>query len=377
MHNFLSSQPDLNFHNEEVQAQILEVAKFWLDRGVQGFRLDTSNFYFHDKELRDNPPWGDHPRTDGTVPLNNPYARQRHIYDKTRPDNLAFLERLRALLDQYPETTMVGEIGSDDPFATIAAYTSGNNKLQMAYLFNLLTAEFSTKHIRDVVEELETRIGDGWPCWSFSNHDVMRVMTRWGGANPPPDLAKVLLALLLSMRGSICIYQGEELGLTEADIPFEKLQDPYGIAFWPDFKGRDGCRTPMPWKMREKFGGFSTVEPWLPVPEEHLQRAVEVQEASPASVLNVCRQFLSWRRQHPGLKRGSIRFVDAPDNAIAFVREHEDESILAAFNFSREAVALPSNLKVTPLSGHGFTGKFSARKIELGPYDAFFGNTKT
>ena len=376
MHNFLPSQPDLNFHNEEVQAQILEVAKFWLDRGVQGFRLDTSNFYFHDKELRDNPPWGDSLRTDGTVSLNNPYARQRHIYDKTRPDNLAFLERLRALLDQYPETTMVGEIGSDDPFATIAEYTSGNNKLQMAYLFNLLTAEFSTKRIRDVVEELEARIGDGWPCWSFSNHDVMRVMTRWGGANPAQELAKVLLAMLSAMRGSICIYQGEELGLTEADIPFEKLQDPYGISFWPDFKGRDGCRTPMPWTARGKFGGFSTAEPWLPVPEEHLQRAVDVQEASPASVLNACRQFLVWRRQHPALKRGSIRFVDAPDNAIAFVREHEDESILAAFNFSREPVSLPSSLKVTPLSGHGFTGRWSQRQIDLGPYDAFFGKTK-
>jgi alpha-glucosidase len=280
------------------------------------------------------------------------------------------------LLDQYPETTMVGEIGSDDPFATIAEYTSGNNKLQMAYLFNLLTAEFSTKRIRDVVEELEARIGDGWPCWSFSNHDVMRVMTRWGGANPAQELAKVLLAMLSAMRGSICIYQGEELGLTEADIPFEKLQDPYGISFWPDFKGRDGCRTPMPWTARGKFGGFSTAEPWLPVPEEHLQRAVDVQEASPASVLNACRQFLVWRRQHPALKRGSIRFVDAPDNAIAFVREHEDESILAAFNFSREPVSLPSSLKVTPLSGHGFTGRWSQRQIDLGPYDAFFGKTK-
>ena len=269
MHNFLSSQPDLNFHNEEVQKQILEVARFWLERGVQGFRLDTSNFYFHDKELRDNPPWGDNPRTDGTVALNNPYARQRHIYDKTRPENLAFLKRLRALLNQYPGTTMVGEIGSDDPFATIAEYTSENNKLQMAYLFNLLTREFSAKHIRETMESLEARIGDGWPCWSFSNHDVMRVMTRWGGANPPEDLAKVLIALLLSLRGSVCIYQGEELGLTEADIPFEKLQDPYGIAFWPEFKGRDGCRTPMPWTAQEKFGGFSTVEPWLPFPEEH------------------------------------------------------------------------------------------------------------
>jgi alpha-glucosidase len=136
LHNFLASQPDLNFHNEAVQAQILAVAKFWLDRGVQGFRLDTANFYFHDKLLRDNPPWGDRPRTDGTVPPNNPYARQKHLYDKTRPENLGFLKRLRALLDSYPETTSVGEIASDNPFVTISEYTSGGEGLHMAYLFN-------------------------------------------------------------------------------------------------------------------------------------------------------------------------------------------------------------------------------------------------
>jgi alpha-glucosidase len=377
MHNFLSSQPDLNFHNEEVQAQILEVAKFWLERGVQGFRLDTSNFYFHDQELRNNPPWGDTPRTDGTVPLNNPYARQRHIYDKTRPENLAFLQRLRALLDQYPQTTMVGEIGSDDPFATISEYTSGNNKLHMAYLFNLLTAEFSAKRIRDVVEGLEARIGDGWPCWSFSNHDVMRVMTRWGGANAPEGLAKVLLALLLSMRGSVCIYEGEELGLTEAEIPFEKLQDPYGIIFWPEFRGRDGCRTPMPWTGQEKFGGFSAVEPWLPFPEEHRQRAVDVQESSPDSVLNAFRRFVAWRREHPALRTGSIRFVDAPENVLAFLRQHENESILAAFNLSANSGSLSIPSDVTPLSGHGFSGRSSQREIQLRPYDAFFGRTKS
>jgi alpha-glucosidase len=354
-----------------------EVAKFWLDRGVQGFRLDTSNFYFHDQELRDNPPWGETPRTDGTVPLNNPYARQRHIYDKTRPENLAFLQRLRALLDQYPQTTMVGEIGSDDPFATISEYTSGNNKLHMAYLFNLLTAEFSAKRIRDVVESLEARIGDGWPCWSFSNHDVMRVMTRWGGANPPEGLAKVLLALLLSMRGSVCIYEGEELGLTEADIPFEKLRDPYGIIFWPEFKGRDGCRTPMPWTGQEKFGGFSPVEPWLPFPEEHRQRAVDVQESRPDSVLNAFRRFVAWRREHLALRTGSIRFVDAPDNVLAFLREHENESILAAFNLSASSGSLSIPSDVTPLSGHGFNGGSSQREIQLRPYDAFFGRTKS
>ena len=376
MHNFLSSQPDLNFHNEEVQTQILEEVKFWLDRGVQGLRLDTSNFYFHDKELRDNPPWGDKPRTDGTVALNNPYARQRHMYDKTRPENLGFLRRLRALLDQYPDTTMVGEIGSDDPFGTIAEYTAGGNKLHMAYLFNLLSPEFSARHIRDVVETLEARIGDGWPCWSFSNHDVVRVMTRWGGANPPENLAKVLLALLLSMRGSICIYQGEELGLTEADIPFEKLQDPYGIAFWPVFKGRDGCRTPMPWTAREKFGGFSTVEPWLPVPEEHLERAVDIQEANSASVLNTLRRFLAWRRQHPALVTGGIRFHDAPEAIVAFTRDHETESLLTAFNLSGATASLSIPWDVTPLAGHGFTGTLSELKVTLPPYGAFFGARK-
>jgi alpha-glucosidase len=377
MHNFLSSQPDLNFHNEQVRKQILEVAKFWLERGVQGFRLDTSNFYFHDKELRDNPPWGDTPRTDGTVPLNNPYARQRHIYDKTRPENLAFLKSLRVLLNQYRDTTMVGEIASDDPFATIAEYTSENNKLQMAYLFNLLTREFSAKHIRETVESLEARIGDGWPCWSFSNHDVMRVMTRWGGANPPEDLAKVLIALLLSLRGSVCIYQGEELGLTEADIPFEKLQDPYGIAFWPEFKGRDGCRTPMPWTAQEKFGGFSTVEPWLPFPEDHREHAVDVQESSQSSVLNVCRKFLAWRRQHPALQSGSIHFVDASQDVLAFIREHPKENVLAAFNLGGNLASLAPSMDVTPLEGHGFSGTLSSREIKLPPHSAFFGHVKT
>ena len=374
LHNFLASQPDLNFHNEEVQAQILAVAKFWLDRGVQGFRLDTANFYFHDKLLRDNPPWGDRPRTDGTVPLNNPYARQKHVYDKTRPENLGFLKRLRALLDRYPETTSVGEIASDDPFVTIAEYTSGNAGLHMAYLFNLLSPEFSAQHIRSTVEGLEGLIGNGWPCWSFSNHDVMRVLTRWGGANPPEALAKVLFALLLSLRGSVCIYEGEELGLTEADIPFEKLQDPYGIIFWPDFKGRDGCRTPIPWTAHEEFCGFSAVEPWLPVPEAHRQRAVDIQESGPASVLNACRQFLAFRRQHSALRAGSIRFVDAPDDVLAFIREEENERVLAAFNLSEKPVSFPFDSPVAPLKGHGFSETSAAGRIELPAYGAFFGH---
>jgi alpha-glucosidase len=223
------------------------------------------------------------------------------------------------------------------------------------------------------VEALEDRIGDGWPCWSFSNHDVTRVLSRWGGANPPEALAKVLMALLLSLRGSICIYEGDELGLTEANIPFEKLKDPYGIAFWPDYKGRDGCRTPMPWTAGAEFAGFSSVEPWLPIPEEHRNRAVDVQEASSDSVLNAYRRFLAWRRQHPALRAGSIRFIDVPHNALAFVREHEKEAVLAAFNLSGNPASIPTSSNVTPLAGHGFTEALSQGEIKLPPYGAFFG----
>jgi alpha-glucosidase len=248
----------------------------------------------------------------------------------------------------------------------------------MAYLFNLLTREFSAKHIRDTMEALEDRIGDGWPCWSFSNHDVMRVLTRWGGDNPPEALAKVLMALLLSLRGSVCIYQGDELGLTEANIPFEKLVDPYGIAFWPEFKGRDGCRTPMPWTAGAEFAGFSSAEPWLPIPEEHRRRAVDVQEASPESVLNTCRRFVAWRRQHPALRAGSIRFLQTPGNTLAFHRELGTDRILAAFNLAANPASIepPSDSTITPLGGHGFTQTISEGRIQLPPYGAFYGASR-
>jgi alpha-glucosidase len=378
LHNFLTSQPDLNFHSPQVQDAILEAGRFWLDRGVDGFRLDVVNFYFHDRKLRDNPPWGNRPRTDGAIGKTNPYAFQEHLYDKTQPENIAFLGRLRALLDKYGATTSVGEIGADDPFATMAEYTSGTNRLHMAYIFNLLTNEFGAQHIRTTVEGLEARIGDGWPCWSFGNHDVARVLTRWGGANPPPALGKLLIAVLGSMRGSICVYQGEELGLPEADVPFELLQDPFGITFWPEFKGRDGCRTPIPWSAQGKFAGFSDGAAWLPIPDEHRQRAVDVQEKSADSVLQSYRRFLAWRHQHPALQRGTIRFVDAPENALALVRQHEQEKILAAFNLSAEPVSVPfpRGWEVAPLQGHGFEHGRPGASVELPAYGAFFGNVK-
>src|SRR5690606_15173367 len=139
--------------------------------------------------------------------------------------------------------------------------------------FELLTKDCSATYIRSTVERLEAAMTQGWPCWAVSNHDVERVVSRWGGAAPTAELASQLTALLCSLRGSVCIYQGEELGLTEAEVPFESLQDPYGIAFWPNFKGRDGCRTPMPWDDSDS-AGFSAGKPWLPIPAAHRRLAV-------------------------------------------------------------------------------------------------------
>ena len=227
---------------------------------------------------------------------DNPYAFQYHYYNNTQPENLGFLEDLRRLVDNYPGTATLGEISSEDSLATMAEYTSGP-RLHMGYSFELLTDDFSAAFVRRTVEALEAKLTDGWPCWAISNHDVKRVLSRWGGDRPTPDLAKLLTALVASLRGSVCIYQGEELGLPEAEIAFDHLRDPYGIAFWPNFKGRDGCRTPMPWN-EGNGAGFSTATPWLPIPEADRAMSVSGQEADPESVLNGFREFMRWRRNH-------------------------------------------------------------------------------
>lgn len=333
LHNFLSSQPDMNFHNDEVVEQVLSDVEFWLKRGVDGFRLDTANFYYHDAELRDNPANTEIREGSIGVRLDNPYAYQQHIYDKTRPENIGFLRKLRALLDKYPGTTTVGEVGCDRSLQTMADYTADGDKLHMAYSFDLLTEQSSPAFIRHTIETIEAGLGDGWPCWSVGNHDVNRVMSRWGAANAPADQAKMLMVLLLTLRGSICVYQGEELGLTEAALAYEDLVDPYGINFWPEFKGRDGCRTPMPWQARIPNAGFSTVKPWLPVPVEHHERAVSEQQTG-TSILAAYQQFLAWRQAQPVIQKGDIRFVYSDDSSLVFERSYQDTKLLIAINMA-------------------------------------------
>jgi alpha-glucosidase len=334
LHNFLASQPDLNFHNPDVQDALLDAAEFWLERGVDGFRLDAVNYYFHDRELRDNPPL---PRgASHDVPDTNPYGYQDHLHDKSQPENLVFLARLRALLDRYGARMAVGEVGDGErSLKTVAAYTGGGDKLQMCYTFDLLGPEFSAAHIRKCVGAFFEAVEEGWVCWAFSNHDVVRHVSRWTKPGGDPDaVARFSIALLVALRGSICLYQGEELGLTEADIAFEDLRDPYGIRFWPAFKGRDGCRTPMVWEHAAPNAGFSTAKPWLPVPPNHAARAVDVQAADPASVLAFYRAALAFRHGHDVLRAGAMAFLDSGESVLAFTRALDGRTLLCAFNFS-------------------------------------------
>jgi len=373
LHNFLTSQPDLNFHHPEVRAASLDNIRFWLDRGVDGLRLDAINFCFHDRQLRDNPPKPPEARVGRGFSADNPYAFQYHHYNNTQPENLAFLLELRALLDRYPDIAALGEISAEDSLATMAEYTSGH-RLHMGYSFELLTEDCSAAYIRGTVERLEAQMREGWPCWAISNHDVTRVASRWGGDSPSSALPTLLTAMICSLRGSVCVYQGEELGLTEAEIPYDVIQDPYGKAFWPNFKGRDGARTPMPWDESE-HAGFSRVRPWLPVPDEHRNRSVETQDAAPDSPLNRFRRFMRWRKSQPALVHGSIRFLDAPEPLLAFVREHEGRSMLMAFNLSGEGQAwdMPSEFHSTDIAGHGLSaGRVEGRRIQLPPHGGIF-----
>lgn len=375
LHNFLTSQPDLNFHNPAVQDALLATVKFWLDLGVDGYRLDTANFYFHDAQLRDNPGKGapDPGNPDPAVNPYNPYAWQRHLYDKSRPENLPFLQRLRALLDQYPDTTMVGEIGDDDGLARVAEYTAGGDKLHMAYCFDLLGPLKDAPFLHGVLSRFNEIVGDGWPCWALSNHDCERSATRWGGPTPDPRQLRLMAAFQASLRGTVCLYQGEELGLPEAQLRFEELQDPYGITLWPQYKGRDGCRTPMPWSADAPQAGFSdATRTWLPVAASHHALAVDRQQGQGDSLLAFYTQLLHWRRQQPALIRGTLDLLPLHPQVLAFVREDGPQRLLCAFNFSDQPATLPLPAGWTGaalLAGSGLTGaRFEGGTLHFEPW---------
>ncbi|MBI4922342.1 MAG: alpha-glucosidase [Devosia nanyangense] len=377
MHNFLASQPDLNFHNPDVQDAMLDGMRFWLERGIDGFRLDTVNFYFHSLGLQSNPVVKPEDFNASTAPAVNPYNFQEHLYDKSQPENIAFLRRLRKLMDEYGDKATVGEIGdSQHQLEVMAAYTSGTDKLHMAYTFDYLGGEFSAAHFKKSIELTEAQAPEGWICLAFSNHDVVRHISRWATHGQQEEFTRLAATLLLSMRGSVCLYQGEELGLTEAELAFEDLVDPYGIEFWPQFKGRDGCRTPMVWQTQSQLGGFTTAtRAWLPVPADHLTKAVDRQVRDPHSVLSHYRAMLAFRHQHPALIKGTIETLDGPEGVLAFLRQEGTERLYCVFNMSEKAVIVPvpAGFDPAPSGAPGIADEPIEAALSLAPFGAYIG----
>ncbi|MEZ5939205.1 MAG: alpha-glucosidase family protein [Hyphomonadaceae bacterium] len=327
LHNFLPTQPQFNFRNADVRAAMLDTAKFWLERGVDGFRLDVANYYVHDAALRDNPPSG---RVDPALPRD----MQVHQYNSNQHETLAFLSELRALTDSYGDRMMVAELAPGSQ-PLMAEYTAGPTRLHTAYAFDFLGEWPGVERFAEIIAAWGEGPDEGWPSWAFCNHDVARVATRWGEAIGAPldRAAPLFMALLMSLRGTIFIYQGEELGLPEGEVPFDRLQDPWGIAGWPAFKGRDGCRTPMPWDADAPNAGFSSAEPWLPTDARQQALAVSVQEGEKGSMLRRTRSMIELRKDGPALSAGSMKVVHAGDKLLVIERRSKGQRVQMAFNF--------------------------------------------
>lgn len=371
LHHFLVSQPQLNLHNEQVIEALFEVGRFWLDRGVDGFRLDATDFLLHDPLLRDNPP---KPPADGVVPARL-FALQHHRHDMLQPETMQLLQRIRGLMDGYPGTATLAELsGEEDALRRAERYTSGNNHLHMAYTLRPLRGGLDRPMLLRLLADIAA--GDPKSCiaWSFSNHDVVRAISRWGPARRDPAFARLLMALLLTLRGSACVYQGEELGLPEANVALADMQDPYGIAFYPEYRGRDGSRTPLPWQAAAPFAGFSATKPWLPVDPAHVPLSVDRQEADSTSLLSHWRRFLAWRKTHPALIGGVLENVALPAPLVAYRRRDAAESILIVLNTAAEAARLPpaAIAGARPLDGHGFVADRVDGAIGLPRYGVWF-----
>jgi alpha-glucosidase len=356
LHNFLREQPDLNLHNHEVQDAVLDVARFWLNRGVDGFRIDAINFAMHDPALRDNPP-----AVNGGKRTRS-FDFQQHLYNQSHPDIVKFLERLREVTDSYGDRFTLAEVGGDHALGEMRAFTQGSRRLNSAYGFDFLYADKLTPQLVAAVATDWPEDG-GWPTWAFENHDAARAISRWVGKEHRDALARTKMLLLCALRGSIILYQGEELGLPQVDLPFERLQDPEAIANWPETLSRDGARTPMPWDSTAPNLGFSAADPWLPLGEAHRPLAVDRQETDPKSLLHFTRECLALRQSQPALRCGSMRIIEAGEQRLVFERSDERKRLLCTFNLSPRAAPFRA-------SGRALIKTGAVEPEQLGPYAA-------
>ncbi|MDJ0866480.1 MAG: alpha-amylase family glycosyl hydrolase [Myxococcota bacterium] len=329
LHMFLREQPDLNWRHPEVEAAMHEVLRFWLDRGVDGFRIDVIHHIAKDPALRDNPVIA------GGLPG---WGGLEHVHDQDHPDIHPMLRRLRGVLDAYPERMAVGEVYIMDP-AVVARYYGRGDELHLAFNFSFLHTPWDAERMRDEFERFDGLVpAEGWPDSVLSNHDVPRHATRYDHPQLGDRRARVAAALLLTLRGTPFLYYGEEIGMRNVEVPVERMQDPLAVTLHPKVS-RDGERTPMLWTAAPG-AGFSSADPWLPLGAPEPGADVDAQRADPRSLLSLYRDLIGLRRATPALHRGSYRRLDAPAGVWAFERRAGDERVRVALNFGDTAVAV-------------------------------------
>jgi alpha-glucosidase len=346
MHQFVKEQPELNWRNPEVKSAMLETLRFWMRRGVDGFRMDVIGLIYKDPLLRDNPP---DPNANPALPANDLFSRQLHIYNQDQEDVHEAICEIRQVLDEFDDRVGIGELWGPLP-RWVRYYGEKGEELHLPFNFRLMEEPWTARDIRRSVDEMEAALpGFAWPNYVLGNHDRIRLATRFGG-QPQARLAAMLI---LSLRGTPTLYYGDEIGLENGVIPPEKVQDPQGINLGVE-RTRDVSRTPMQWDASPQ-AGFSTVEPWLPVSDDFQTRNVAAQSKDPASILNLYRQLLNLRRNSPALHGGSYTPLDAGADVFAFRRTAGSEHKWIALNFSNTTrqVTLPGlKTAVVLLSTH-------------------------
>ncbi len=328
-HNHLAEQPDLNWWNDEVRDTFDGIFRFWSDRGVAGFRIDVCNAVIKDAELRDNPPATE------DDDFETQMFGQRSVYNANRPEVHDVIRRWRRLADGYDEPRLlIGE--TPVPLDKLAAYYGdGHDELGLAFNFDFIAAPLDAGAMRDIVERTEVALPPGaWPAWTGSNHDMFRFPTRWAGGDPRQ--VRLALLMLLSLRGTPVLYQGDEIGMGNVTIAPEDLRDPLGVRFHPYYDGRDAGRTPMQWG-DGSGGGFTHADrPWLPLGDVAAAN-VAAQRDDPDSVLTLCRDVIAYRRRHPEFAVGEYVSLPTPEGVWAFGR---GESHAVVLNMSSSAVGL-------------------------------------
>lgn len=340
LHSFLKEQPDLNWRNPRVREEVHDIMRFWMDRGVDGFRLDVANYYVKDALLRDNPhqvilaqPMPGNPSKTLVVPM------LREVYDHTvdQPETHAALQDMRRVIDERPGRMMVGEITQRTLPQVLSYYGTSDNELNLVFNFFFLVRRFCARDVRNLIQQTLDLLPPGaWPAWTLSNHDVVRAVSRY---HLSATMTKSMLGLLLTIKGTPFLYNGEELGLANIRIPRRLIQDPVGKRYWPLPVGRDGERAPIPWNS-SRGAGFTTGTPWLPVNDS--APPYDAQSADPASVLNFARRLSRFRSQHPALHSGDMSFMGGPsESCLCFRRDSPGEHLGIIINMSRHAVPLP------------------------------------